>query len=242
MEHVSTEIPLLGAWGITHPLTYINVSLILHTWIALLVMGATVLLARYFHRRKGSMGNYVVTTIVKYFMDLCTQSLGKFNYGHFSFIFALFLFILFCNLMGNLPFVHEPTANLNTTLALGITAFIYTTFYEIKTHGLKEYLKEYLQPFFLMLPLNIIGKFASIISISFRLFGNMFGGSLISGIYMNGVGSSYILGAVGLLSGINFCIALFFGIFEGLIQAFVFAMLSLTYLSIGTRTDSTETI
>lgn len=222
----------LTRWGITHPITHINVPLVFYTWIALAFLMGAVLTARYFFYHKKSMGHYVITLVIKSFMDLCTQSLGRFHYNHFSFIFSLFLFILFCNLMGQIPFVEEPTSNLNTTLALGIVGFIYTNFYAIKIHGLKAYLQEYLQPFFLMLPLNIVGKIAGVISISFRLFGNMFGGSLISNIYLHSVGNSYVLACIGLISGMNFMLALFFGIFESLIQAFVFAMLSLTYLSI----------
>jgi len=235
-----TEWPAFGYWGITHSLTHINLPLVLYTWIALLVLIVTILIARFFSHRKKNIGYYLILTIVKAFMDLCSQSLGKFHYGHFSFVFALFLFILFCNLMGQVPFIEEPTSDLNTTLALGIVGFIYTNIHAVKAQGMKAYLKTYLEPFFLMMPLNVVGKIAGVVSISFRLFGNMFGGSLISNIYMSTIGHSPLLAFLGMVSGINFCLALFFGIFEGLIQAFVFAMLSLTYLSIEVHTDTTH--
>jgi F-type H+-transporting ATPase subunit a len=82
-----------------------------------------------------------------------------------------------------------------------------------------------------MFPLNVIGKLASIISISFRLFGNIFGGAIISRIYFGVIEGSLIGEMIGLFSGINFLIMLFFGLFEGALQAFVFSMLTLTYLS-----------
>jgi F-type H+-transporting ATPase subunit a len=83
-----------------------------------------------------------------------------------------------------------------------------------------------------MLPLNVIGKLATVVSISFRLFGNIFGGSIISSIYFNAIQGRFLLELIGLISGINLIMVLFFGIFEGFLQAFVFSMLSLTYLSI----------
>ena len=92
-----------------------------------------------------------------------------------------------------------------------------------------------------MFPLNVVGKLASIISISFRLFGNLLGGSVISTIYMAAVGQApsawYFawLPVVGSVCSIG--VSIFFGIFEGFIQAFVFAMLSLTYLSLETHVE-----
>jgi len=82
-----------------------------------------------------------------------------------------------------------------------------------------------------MFPLHIMGKFSSLISISFRLFGNILGGMVISHIWFDFAANSVLLNIIN-FSGIGLTINLFFGIFEGIIQAFVFAMLSLTYLSL----------
>jgi F-type H+-transporting ATPase subunit a len=88
-----------------------------------------------------------------------------------------------------------------------------------------------------LFPLNVIGKLSSIVSISFRLFGNVFGGSIISKIYLSFISGSIIFETIGLLSGINFLIIIFFGLFEGFIQAFVFAMLTMTYLSVAIQSE-----
>jgi len=98
-------------------------------------------------------------------------------------------------------------------------------------------MKSYFAPFFIMLPLNFIGKFSTIISISFRLFGNIYGGSMIGSMYQKVIQGSVIWETAGLLSGLNFTILFFFGLFEGFLQAFVFAMLSLTYLSIAIQKE-----
>lgn len=82
-----------------------------------------------------------------------------------------------------------------------------------------------------MLPLNIVGKLSSIVSLSFRLFGNIFGGCIILHLYNQLLSQSAILQTAGLFSGANVAMLFIFTIFEGLMQAFVFAMLALTYLS-----------
>lgn len=86
-----------------------------------------------------------------------------------------------------------------------------------------------------LFPIELLGKFAMILSLAFRLFGNIFGGSVVSSIWANFRSGSIILQSIAFVSGVNLIIMLFFGIFEGCIQAFVFTILSLTYLSMATR-------
>ena len=234
-----TQWALLDTFGITNPITYITADTVIATWAVIILLISTVLLCQFFLKKKDSYVRHVTLGFIKSFMGLCTQTLGIFHYKHFSFIISLFIFILYSNLLGIIPFLEEPTTDINTTLALGLVAFLYTNFYSIKAQGPKKYIAEYFYPFFIMFPLNIVGKLASIVSISFRLFGNLFGGSMISNIYMSAIGHSPLAGAVGLLSGTNLLIVFYFGIFEGCIQAFVFAILSLTYLSIGIQTKET---
>lgn len=232
---LKTQWNFLQPFGVTHWFFGINASTMIATWAVCIALVLTVLLCRFFFRQKNTMACFFITTGIKSFMDLCTQTLNnKFHYGHFSFVTALFLFILFCNIMGVVPFLEEPTSDLNTTLALGTVMFIYINYYAIQTHGIRKYIGEYFEPFFLMFPLNVVGKVASIISISFRLFGNLLGGSVITRIFMGTVGSftSLWLAFIPLIGAfLSVGVYLFFGIFEGFIQAFVFAMLSLTYLS-----------
>jgi F-type H+-transporting ATPase subunit a len=92
----------------------------------------------------------------------------------------------------------------------------------IKSKGFKAYIKEYFQPIFFMMPLNVIGELAKIISISFRLFGNIMGGSIIILVV------SYLCYNIILPPFLN----AFFGLFVGTIQAFVFTMLTVVYISV----------
>ncbi len=212
----------------------INIDTIIYTWITLLVLIVLIMICR-FLIHKNSVVNYVAQSFIIFFIDLITQSLGTFNYHHFAFVFSIFTFILLCNWISLLPFIEEPTININTALALGIISFFYKEFYTIKIHGFKAYLQEFLHPIFIMFPLNVISHFSKIISISFRLFGNIFGGAIITNIYMNALSISPFTQLAGLFSGINFLVISFFVIFEGLIQAFVFTMLTVTYLSIAVQ-------
>ena len=232
---IKTQWQLLDCFGINHWFLATNAATIVATWAVFIFIVLTLFLCRFFFQQKNKVAIYLVGSLVNFFMDLTTQALGTFEYRHFSFITALFIFILYCNILGVFPFLEEPTSDLNTTLALGIISFIYINIYSIKARGLKGYLKEYFEPFFLMFPLHVVGKLASVISISFRLFGNLLGGSVITKILISSVGSapSHILLYFIPIIGIPITIGtyMFFGIFEGFIQAFVFAMLSLTYLS-----------
>lgn len=190
-----------------------------------------------FFKKKENALRFMTLSFFNSFIDLCTQTLGEWNFSHFSFIASLFIFILFCNCIAIIPWIEEPTRDLNTALALGILAFLYKEFYTIYLNGFKTYIREFFYPFIIMFPINIIGHFSKIISMSFRLFGNIFGGSIITEIYFGALSGSILFESIGILSGLNFIVLLFFVVFEGFIQAFVFSMLSLTYLAIATQSS-----
>ncbi len=227
----SNEWNPFSCFGIYNCLYGLNKDTIVSTWIVLGVLLLLILIARWAILHKSSVGRYLVINYVHAFIDLCSQAFGSFSYEHTAFILALFTFILICNLISLIPLVEEPTIDLNTTLALGIIAFTYIQAYAIKAHGLAGYLKEYFTPFFFMFPMHVIGKLSTIISISFRLFGNIFGGATIVSIYHLLIEASWVGQIISLL-GINILLVGFFIIFEGFLQAFVFATLTLTYLSI----------
>ncbi|MFP3927300.1 MAG: F0F1 ATP synthase subunit A, partial [Desulfobacteraceae bacterium] len=111
---------------------------------------------------------------------------------------------------------------LNTPLSLGIMGFFIAHYAGIRAKGFKRYAKDYFEPIFLMAPLNMIGEIAKVVSISFRLYGNIMGGAIIV-LVVSHLVYSLILPP--------FLIA-FFSLFIGTIQAFVFTMLTLVYISV----------
>ena len=121
-------------FGMTHPLTAIHVDTIVNTWVALGVIVLLIIMARIF-LRGNNLGNYFVKSIVKAFMQMVKQAAGKDVHKYYLFIASLFSFILICNWVALLPFIGEPTKDINTTLAFGICAFVYIQKEIIQAHG-----------------------------------------------------------------------------------------------------------
>ena len=210
-------IPFFG-----HNIT-INLEVVLMTWIVFMILIA---LGVAFTRKSGilpgplqALGELIVTALYELTEDALGKELAK---TYAPMICALFLFLLLSNWLGLIPHLDEPTKDLNTTLSLGLMGFCIAHYAGIKSKGFKAYAKEYFQPIFFMMPLNVIGELAKIVSISFRLFGNIMGGSII----------------ILVVSHLIFSIVLppflyaFFGLFVGTIQAFVFTMLTVVYISV----------
>lgn len=226
----------LFSWlGIEHPffsIDHAQATIIINTWIIVGIIFAICFPVRWFLKKQSGTMRYLILSFAHTFIDLCKQAMGTLIFPHFAFVTSIFLFIFFCNIASIIPFMEEPTSNINTTLALAICSFFYVQFNGIRAHGIKGYLKEYTEPFIVMAPLHIISKLASIVSMSCRLFGNIFGGAIIMTMYIGLIKKHILFEALGLGLGLNFIFVFFFSLFEGFLQAFVFTMLSLTYLSI----------
>lgn len=247
-EHERVWHPL-APLGITHPFASVQADTIIATWVSLAVIIGLILLARFFLRQKDSIGASAVKSIIKSFTQLIEQSTGTFVYRYYTFIASLFIYIIINNWIALIPYVHEPTKDINTTLALGIVSFLFIQKEMIKVHGFFAYLKEYFSPIDVFFPLNIIaglaylpikllGELASVISISFRLFGNIFGGAIIMAIFNQALGSSVMFHLFGIPLGL--ILIAFFILFEGFLQAFVFSILTLTNISMATSMEQGE--
>jgi F-type H+-transporting ATPase subunit a len=165
--------------GLTHSFWTLHLDTIIYTWAAMILFFSLVLIARLALRREPNKISVLSEIVVRFFMNTARDAFGFFEFRYFAFATALFLFTFFCCFIGVFPFLDEATKDLNTTLALGLSSFIYVQYQKIRVHGLKEYGKEYLFPFFPMLPINIVGELSKIASMSFRLFGNILGGGVV---------------------------------------------------------------
>ena len=224
---------LLGSRG--GALTTVNVPTIINTWIVLAVLIALIFLGRHLIQHPKTISGHLLKKFIKSFMDLTEQSMGTFKLEYFGYITSLFIFIISCNWIAILPGIEEPTNDLNTALALAVTTFLYIQAESIRAHGIVAYIKHFFLPFAPMFFLNIIEILSSILSLSFRLFGNILGGSIISGLYYQSVSGSIVLHLVTSIIGIPLIINAFFVIFEGFLQAFVFSILSLTNLAMAVQ-------
>jgi F-type H+-transporting ATPase subunit a len=148
---------------------------------------------------------------------------GEEGRAFFPFIATFFLYIMFCNLIGLLPGFLSPTANINTTLSLALCTFVYTHFLGVKYHGAK-YVKHFLGPIPalapLFFPIEIIGHFARVLSLTLRLFGNIMGEDLVLAILLFLAGM--FLAPLPMM---------FLAVFTSVVQAFVFTLLSMMYFA-----------
>lgn len=139
----------------------------------------------------------------------------------FPFISTLFLFIIFANLISLLPFSSSPTGSLSTTVALAITTFIFAILIGIKEKGLC-FFKKYLEPIFIMAPINIVGDIAKVVSMSIRLYGNITSTSVVIAIMLEitflSVGFPVLINILSMISGI--------------IQAYIFSTLAIMMMSL----------
>jgi F-type H+-transporting ATPase subunit a len=200
-----------------------NLESMIMTWIVIISLLSFGFLAA---RKRNIIPNLVQVVgelIIGIFYDLTEDALGKeLGKKYAPLICALFMFLFLCNWLGIFPHLEEPTKDLNTPLSYGIMGFVLAHHAGIKAKGLKTYLKDYCEPMFIMAPLNVIGELAKVISISFRLFGNIMGGSIIILVV------SYLTFNLVTPPFLN----AFFGAFVGTIQAFVFTMLTLVYIAV----------
>jgi len=220
-HHYYFLVEILSAFGLGH-WAHENAH-VLYSWIvmAILIIGA-VLLARGI-KMIPTKGQNLLELIVGGLENFMVDFTGPEGRAFFPFIATIFLYILCSNLIGLIPGFISPTANLNTTLSIAICTFIMTHIIGIKFHGTK-YIKHFLGPSLALAPLmfiiEVIGHFARVMSLSIRLFGNIFGKEKIIGI---------LFGLAGLyLAPLPI---LFLGILVSFIQALVFTLLSIVYFA-----------
>jgi F-type H+-transporting ATPase subunit a len=231
------------------PLGGINVLTIFNTLVVMIFLWAILWLAVRKRAIVPTRGQMMVELVVGAFDGLVSSSLEletrEANRRFFPLICCLFLFVIIANFMGFPPFdvFEEPTGDINCTLALGTMAVVIATACGIRAKGIGGYTAELMGPLWsqpgtpmgtqiagklsslFFFPLNVIGELSKIVSISFRLFGNIIGGSIIIIVVSN------LVYNFGLPLGLDF----FFIFFVGAIQAFVFTMLTLTYIAVAIK-------
>ncbi|ABR46576.1 ATP synthase F0, A subunit [Alkaliphilus metalliredigens QYMF] len=204
------------------------------TWFVMAVLFAFAFVAtRRFERVPSGLQN-VTEAIVDEMNGLTAQTMGADKKGFAPYMGTLFLFLLVSNILGIFG-LRPPTADVNVTFALALTTFAMIHFFGAKTKGLGTYLKGFLEPFAFMLPLNILSELSLPISLAFRLFGNIVGGFIIMALLYGGLAS--VSGMIGLESfpifaaGIPVALHLYFDLFAGVLQTFIFVMLSMVFIA-----------
>ena len=164
----------------------------------------------------------VVELIVEMLDKMTVGVMGKQAVRFRNYIGTIFIFILFSNISGLLG-LRPPTADFGTTFGLALITFVMIEYAWIKTKGF-GIIKDLLDPFPVFLPINIISEFATPVSMSLRLFGNVTAGTIMLGLW-------YALMPWFTKIGIPAFLHAYFDFFSGAIQTYVFGMLTMVFVS-----------
>lgn len=162
----------------------------------------------------------IAELIVEGIVSMVDTSMGKKYRGFVPYIGALALYLIVANLVGLIG-LRPPTADINTTLGLAFITFLVIQYQGLKTQGLLKRLKGLTEPLWIMTPINLLGEITSPMSMAFRLFGNMIAGTVIMGLI-------YLFLPIPL--GIPIIGHLYFDLFSGVIQTFIFVILTATFV------------
>jgi F-type H+-transporting ATPase subunit a len=197
---------------------------VIHSWLVMLIIILGAFLLTRGIKLLPRQGQNFLEIIVEGLENFMLEITGPEGKAFFPYVATIFIYIVVCNLIGLVPGFFSPTANYNTTLSLALCTFVLTHIIGIKLHGVK-YIKHFLGPSLLLAPLmfiiETIGHLARVMSLSIRLFGNIFA-------------KETIIGILFALAGLFFAPLpmLLLGVLVSFIQAVVFMLLSIVYFAL----------
>ncbi|CAO0820994.1 ATP synthase subunit a [Desulfarculales bacterium] len=196
---------------------------VLYSWLIILLLVVAGKMAVGTVKMVPSGGQNLFEVILGGFEDFMLDVMGHEGKPFFPMIATLFVYILVMNWIGLIPGMGSPTADINTPLSMALVVFLITHLVGIKTHGPK-YIKHFMGPVWWLSPLifiiEVISHFSRIMSLTFRLFGNVLGEDLVLAILI-------------LLAGAYFAPLpmMFLAIFTSFVQAFIFSLLTMLYIA-----------
>ena len=213
-----------------------------NSWLVLITIFAVCLYLTHGLSVKGGLKRqHAVEWIVEKTRNMVVGNMGEYFAGFAPFIAAIIGLSAFSSLM-SLFGLFPPTSDLNVVAGWAVLVFILITYYKMKA-GPLQYLKGLTEPVALLTPINVIGEVATPVSMAFRHYGNVLSGTVISVLLAAGLqGLSALLlgwlpGFLGeipfLQIGIPAVLSVYFDLFSGCLQAYIFAMLTMMYVSGG---------
>ncbi len=196
---------------------------LLYTWLTMVLLVLLSLLGTKEISMIPTKGQNFFEVLIGGMEDFVVDVAGEEGRRFFPILATVFIYILICNLFGLIPGFYPPTATVNTTASCALVVVPMTHIIGVMYHGPK-YIKHFLGPIWWMapiiLPIELIGHMARILSLSIRLFGNIAGHELVVGILFMLAGAFFAPVPILVL-----------GIFVSVVQAFVFFLLSIMYFS-----------
>jgi F-type H+-transporting ATPase subunit a len=198
---------------------------VIATWAMVATLSLLAIVAGQRLRSKPTRWQAVVEWGVGGVRGLLEAMTGQGGERYLPLVATVGLFVLVANLMSALPFVEAPTADLNTPVALALIVLVSVHYLGIREHGLKGYLLRFARPTPLLLPINVLGQLTRTFSLAIRLFGNMISHQIIVAVLL------LILPLV-IPAVLNV-----FGIFIGVLQAYIFTLLTIVYIGGAVRAE-----
>lgn len=216
------------------------------TWISLLIVTVSLILIGWLAGRKLTKrpGRFqvIVEKLVSMLYNLVEQTMGKHNLKYAPYIGTLFLSSFFCSLIGMLQIVPSATGDLMVTLGWALITSALCWYENIRNNGFLGFLKGFTEPIVVMTPMNIISEIAQPVSMAFRHFGNVAGGGVLTSIIYAALASlstlvfSFLPDKILSLIppvfqvGVPAFLSIYFDLFSGFVQAFVFCLLTMVYV------------
>lgn len=196
---------------------------VVNTWMIMAVLFAVVFLLtrRLSDKPKGAQA--LLEIVIEFYYSIIDTGMGKAGRKYLPIVGALFTYIAFLNLSWFIPDMVPPTTDLMTTAALGITALLVVHVMGIREKGIGGYIRHFAEPTPIMLPMNLLEEVVRPFSLAIRLFGNMFGEKMVVTIL-------FILAPMVAPTPV-----MGLGILMGFIQAYIFTLLTVTYLASATQ-------
>ena len=229
------EIPIFGGIRITQT----TVSLFA---VTLLLILAAYFLTRSISKRPGR-AQVIVEKLITMLYNLVEDTMGKHNLVFAPYIGTLFLSSVIGTLIGMTQIFRSTTADLSVTLAWAIVTSLMVWYNTIKNFGFKAWLKGFTEPIVVMTPMNIVSEIAQPVSMAFRHFGNVAGGSVLTSLIYGALAAltsllfSWLPQAAAALVppflqvGIPAFLSIYFDLFSGFVQALVFSLLTMVYIA-----------
>ena len=229
------EIPIFGGIKITQT----TVSLLA---VTILLMVASYFLTKKLSKRPGK-AQVIVEKLISMLYGLVEDTMGKHNLVFAPYIGTIFLSSIVGTLIGMTQIFRSTTADLSVTLAWAIVTSLMVWYNNIKNFGLKAWLKGFTEPIVVMTPMNIVSEIAQPVSMAFRHFGNVAGGSVLTALIYGALAAlssllfSWLPEAVASVmppvfqAGIPAVLSIYFDLFSGFVQALVFSLLTMVYVA-----------
>ena len=197
--------------------------------VALILVAGALILRRQLSVESPGKFQHLMESLVEFIRDMDEEIIGHDSLRYLPLIGTLGIFILLCNILGLIPTLQTPTAYIEVTLGCAVSAFLYYNVQGVRRHGFLGYLKHLWGPAllmgFLMFPIEIFGDVFRMLSLSVRLFANMFVGDILESVFTGLIP----IGVPAVFMALH--------LFVAALQAYIFMLLPAIYISMAVSSE-----